>query len=73
VIGCWRKLHNLELDKLYSSSSIIRMIKSRRMMWAVLAARMGKTRNAYSILVGKAEGKRLRRRWVINIKWIIER
>jgi hypothetical protein len=48
------------------------MIKSRRMRWAGHVARMGETRNAYRILVGKLEGKRLlgrpRRRWVDNIK-----
>jgi hypothetical protein len=48
------------------------MIKSRRMRWAELVARMGKKRNAYRILVGKPEGKRplgrSRRRWVDNIK-----
>jgi hypothetical protein len=48
------------------------MIKSRRMRWAGLVARMGEKRNAYRILMGKPEGKRplgrLRRRWVENIK-----
>jgi hypothetical protein len=57
---------------MYSSPNIIRMIKSRRMRWAGHAARMGETRNAYRILVGKPEGKRplgrRRRRWVDNIK-----
>jgi hypothetical protein len=68
----WRKLHNEELHSLYSSISIIRMSKSRRMRWAGHAARMGKMRNAYMILVGKPEGKRPlgrpRRRWVDNIR-----
>jgi hypothetical protein len=57
---------------LYSSPSIIRIIKSRRMRWAGLVARMGEKRNAYRILVGKPEGKRPlgrpKRRWVNNIK-----
>jgi hypothetical protein len=70
--GGWRKLHNEELHNLYSSPSIIRMIKSRSMRWAGHVARMGEKRNAYGILVGKPEGKRplgrLRRRWVDNIK-----
>jgi hypothetical protein len=48
------------------------MIKSRRMRWAGHVARIGETRNAYNILVGKPEGKRplgtQRRRWVDNIK-----
>jgi hypothetical protein len=52
--------------------NIIRMTKSRRMRWAGHVARMGETRNAYRILVGKPEGKRPlgrpRRRWVDNIK-----
>jgi hypothetical protein len=54
----WRKLHNEELHKLYSSPEIIRMIKSRRMRWAGHVARMGETRNAYMILMGKPENKR---------------
>jgi hypothetical protein len=57
---------------LYSSPSIIRVIKSRKMRWAGYAARMGERRNAYRILVGKPVGKRPlgrpRRRWVDNIK-----
>jgi hypothetical protein len=48
----WSKLHNEELHNLYSSPSIIRMIKSRRMRWAGHVARMGEKRNAYRILVG---------------------
>jgi hypothetical protein len=68
VTGSWRKLHNEELHNLYSSPSIIRMIKSRRMGWAWHVARMVEKRNAYRILVGKPEGKRPRRRWVDNIK-----
>jgi hypothetical protein len=42
VTGGWRKLNNKELRNLYSSSSIIRIIKSRRMRWARHVARMGK-------------------------------
>jgi hypothetical protein len=72
VKGEWRKLHNEELCDLYSSPSIIRIIKSRRMRWAGHVARMGKKRNAYRLLVGKPEGKRPlgrpRCRWVDNIK-----
>jgi hypothetical protein len=66
VTGDWRKLHNEELHTLYSSPSIIRIIKSRRMKCAGHVTRMGDKRNAYRILVGEAE--RLRRRWVDNIK-----
>jgi hypothetical protein len=72
VTGDWRKLHNEELHNLYSSPNIIRMFKSRKMRRAGHVARMGETRNAYRILVGKPEGKiplgRRRRRWVDNIK-----
>jgi hypothetical protein len=71
VTGGWRKLHNEELHNLYSSPSIIRMIKSR-MRWTGHAAQMGERRNAYRILVGKPKERRLlekpRRRWVDNIK-----
>jgi hypothetical protein len=72
VTGEWRKLHNEELRDLYSSPSIIRIIKSRRMRWAGHVARMGEKRKAYRLLVGKPEGKRPlgrpRRRWVDNIR-----
>jgi hypothetical protein len=72
VTADWRKLHNEELHNLNSSPNIIRMIKSRRMRWAGHVARMGQTRNAYRIVVGKPEGKRPlgrpKRRWVDNIK-----
>jgi hypothetical protein len=72
VMGEWRKLHNKELHDLYSSPSIIRIIKSRRMRWAGQVARMEEKRNAYRLLVGKPEGKRplgrTRRRWVDNIR-----
>jgi hypothetical protein len=65
-------LHNEELRDLYSSPSIIRIMKSMRMRWAGHVARMGEKRNAYRILVGKPEGKRPlgrpRRRWVDNIR-----
>jgi hypothetical protein len=57
VTGGWRKLHNEELHSLYSSPSIIRMIKSRRMKWAGHVARMGENRNAYRVLVGKPRRK----------------
>jgi hypothetical protein len=72
MTGGWRKLHNEELHNLYSSTSIIRMIKSRSIRWAWHVARRWEKRNEYRILVGKPEGKRPlgrpRRRWVDNIK-----
>jgi hypothetical protein len=72
VTGGWRKLHNEELHNLYSSPSIIRIMKSRRMRWAGHVARRGEKRNVYRLLVGNPEGKRPlgrpRRRWMDNIK-----
>jgi hypothetical protein len=50
VTGEWRKLHNEELRDLYSSPSIIRIMKSRRMRWAGHVTRMGEKRNAYRLL-----------------------
>jgi hypothetical protein len=58
VTGEWRKLHNEELHDLYSSPSIIRITKARRMRWAGHVARMGKKRNTYRLLVGTPEGRR---------------
>jgi len=72
VTGEWRRLHNEELNYLYSSSNIVWVIKSRRMRWAGHVARMGEERGVYRILVGKAEGRRpvgrSRRRWVDNTR-----
>jgi hypothetical protein len=71
VTGGWRKLHNEELHGLYSSSSIIRVIKARWMRWAGHVAHIEKVRGAY-ILVGRPEGRRPlgrpRCRWEDNIK-----
>ena len=68
----WRRLHNEELNDLYCSPNIVRVIKSRRMRWAGHVARMGEERGMYRVLVGKPEGKRPlgrpRRRWVDNIR-----
>ena len=58
VTGEWRKLHNEELNDLYCSPNIVRMIKSRRKRWAGHVARMGERRGVYRVLVGKPEGKR---------------
>jgi hypothetical protein len=66
------KLHNEELRDLYSSPSIIRITKWRRVRWAGHLARMGEKRNVYRLLVGKPEGKRPigrpRRWWLNNIR-----
>jgi hypothetical protein len=70
--GEWRRLHNEELNDLYSSPNIIRVIKSRGMGWTRHVARMGEKRGAYRILVGRPEGRRpLGKpscRWEDNIK-----
>ena len=72
VMGEWRRLHNRELNDLYSSPNIVQVIKSRRMRWVGHVAHMGEERGVYSVLVGKPEGKRPlwrpRRRWVDNIR-----
>jgi hypothetical protein len=72
VTGGLRKLHHEELRDLYSSPSVIRMIKSRRMRLAGHVAQRGEKRNEYRLLVEKPEGKRPlgrpRRRWVDNIR-----
>jgi hypothetical protein len=67
VAGEGRKLHNEELNGLYTSLSIFRVIESRIIGWVGHVARMGKRRSVYRVLVGKPEGKRSlgrpRRRW----------
>jgi len=72
VTGEWRRLHNEELNDLYSSPNIVRVIKWRRMRWAVHVVRMGEERGVYRVLVGKPEGRRPlgrpSRRWVDNIR-----
>ena len=57
VTGEWRRLHNEELNDLYSSPNIVPVIKSRRMRWAGYVAHMGDERGAHRVLVGKPEGK----------------
>jgi len=70
--GDWRRLHNEEINVLYSLPNIVQMIKSRRVRWAGHVARMGEERAVYRVLVGKTEGKRPlgrpRRRWVFKIR-----
>jgi len=72
VTGECRKLYNEELNDLYCSPNIVRMLKSTRMRWAGHVARMGERRGVYRVLVRKPEGKRPlgrpRRRWEDNIK-----
>jgi hypothetical protein len=72
VTGEWRKLHNEELNNLYSSPNIVRMIKSRRVRWAGHVTRMEKGRGVYRVLVGKSERRRPlgrpRPRWEDNIR-----
>jgi hypothetical protein len=72
VTGKWRKLHNEELNDLYSLPNIVRVVKSRRMKWAGHVERMGEDRGVHRVLVGQPEGKRPlgrpRRRREDNIK-----
>jgi hypothetical protein len=72
----WRKLHNEELNDLYSVTNIVRVVKSRRMSWAGHGARMGEDRGVHRVLVEKTEGRRplgrSRRRWEHNIKMDIQ-
>ena len=76
VTGEWRKLHNEELNDLYASSNIVRVIKSRRMRWAGYVARMEEGRGVHKVLVGKPEGMRPlgrpRHRWEDNIKMALQ-
>jgi len=72
VTGECRRLHNEELNDLYCSPNIVRVIKLRRMRWAGHVERMGEERGVYRVLVGKPEGKRPlgrpRHRWVDNVR-----
>jgi hypothetical protein len=78
LFGDWRKLHNKELNDLYSLTNIVVVVvKSRRMRWAGHVARMGEERRVHRLLVGKPEGKRPlgrpRRRWEDNMKMGVEK
>ena len=57
VTGEWRRMHNEELNDLYSSPNIVRVIKSIRMRWAGHVARMGEERGVYKDLGGETGGK----------------
>jgi hypothetical protein len=76
VTGEWRKLHNEELNDLYSLPNIVWVVKSRRMRQAGHVARMGEGRGVHRVLVWKPEGTRPlgrpRRRWEDNIKMDIQ-
>jgi hypothetical protein len=71
--GEWRRLHNEELNDLYSSPNIIRVLKSRRMRWAGHVARMGEETGAYRILVGRPEGSLPRGRPGVDGRIILRR
>jgi hypothetical protein len=77
VTGELRKLHNEELNDLYSLPNIVRVVKSRRMRWAAHVAHMGEDRGVHRVLVGKPERKRPlgrpRRRWEDNIKMDLQK
>jgi hypothetical protein len=60
VTGEWKKLHNEELNDLYSSLTIVRVIKLRRMGWAEHVARVEEGRGVYRVLMGKPEGVMVR-------------
>ena len=72
----WRKLHNEELNDLYSSPNVVWVIKLRRMRWGGHVACMGEKRGVYRVMVWKPEGKiplgRTRSRWDDNIYMDIE-
>jgi hypothetical protein len=72
VTGEWRTLLNEELYALYSTPNIIQVMKSRRMRWARHVARMGDSRSAYRVLVGKPKGKRGKDGRIILI-WIFKK
>ena len=76
VTGEWRKLHNEELNDMYCSPNIVRLIKSRRMRWAGQVACIEEGRGVHEVEVGKPEGKRPlgipKRRWEDNIKMDLE-
>jgi hypothetical protein len=57
VTGEWRKLHNEELNDMYSSPNIVRVVKSKRMRWAGHVAHMRERRRVYGILAGKPDEK----------------
>jgi hypothetical protein len=76
VTGEWKKLHNENLNDLYSLPNIVLIVKSRRMRWVGHVARIGEVRGVHRVLVGKPEGKRPwgrpRSRWEDHIKMYLQ-
>ena len=72
MTGEWRKLHNEDLNDLYSSPNFVPVIKLRRMGWAGHVERVVERSGARRVLVGETDGRRLlgrpRRRWEDNMK-----
>ena len=77
VKGEWRRLHNEELNALYSSPNIIRVIKSRRLRWAGHVSPTGKRKGVYRVLVGKIGGGDHMKDPGVDgrmiLKWILEK
>jgi hypothetical protein len=77
VTGEWRRLHKEELNDLYSSPNVFRVIKSRRMRWVGHVARMRERRGAYNVLMRKLQGKRPIGNPLVDgriiLKWIFEK
>jgi hypothetical protein len=71
MTGDWRKLHNEELHNLYSSPNIIRMILSKRMLWAGNVAYMRKTGNVHRTSVGEPDEKSTRKEDLDECRMII--
>ena len=76
LLSSTQPLHNEQLNDLYCSPNIVRVIKWRRMRWAGHVARIGEERGVYRVLVGKPEGKRPlgrpRYRWMFNIRMYLQ-
>jgi hypothetical protein len=77
VTGEWRKLHNEELNDLYSLPNVVRVVKSRRMRWAGHVSRIGEERWVHRVLVRKPEGKNHwgepGENWRIILRWIFRK
>ena len=77
VTGEWRRLHREELNDLYSSPIVVRVIKSRRMRWVEHVERIGERRGAYNILMMRLQGKTPTGKPRVNgrriLKWIFEK